>query len=123
MQHNAFILLATALFCSSTFSVLADNPARYVIASPDHPGTWEVGANDKLSQELHWDSAKRLLLLNVVYAYVPYSERWDPTEQEAYTVRFPNVLCDETRRQLLRRPGDARKELGKRPFALPWGRR
>jgi hypothetical protein len=67
----------------------------YVIASPDHPRTWEVGANDKLSQRLQWDEKTHILFLDVVYAYVQNSDRWNPTEQESFKIHFPNVIWDQ----------------------------
>jgi hypothetical protein len=98
-----FIFLPFAialLFCASVARLPADSPGRYVVASPDHPRTFEVGANDKLSQDLKWDGASRQLLLTVVYAMDPSSDRWLMSDQKAYTLHFPNVRCDEQTRTL-----------------------
>ena len=89
-------LIAATLVVASVQGSPAPTPmsARCVITSPDHPGTWDVGTNDKLSQELQWDAASRMLLLDIVYAYVPYSQRWIPRDQRRYDVRFPSVQVD-----------------------------
>jgi hypothetical protein len=89
---TAFLWIAAAVFLSIGHASAA--APGCIIPSPDHPGTWEVGANDKLSQRLQWDEKTHILFLNVVYAYVPNSDRWNPTEQESYRLHFPNVLWD-----------------------------
>jgi len=94
------VALMLLLFSSSSPQAFADSPARYVISSPDHPGTFEVGANDKLAQDLRWDTAQGRLLLTVVYAMDPSTDRWLPADQRAYTLHFPSIRCDETTRTL-----------------------
>jgi hypothetical protein len=64
------------------------------IISPDHPATWQVGFNDKVSQRLKWSDTEGKLMLDVTYSRFPYNYDTPPSDFVTYTLSFPGVLRD-----------------------------
>ena len=64
------------------------------ITSPDHPATWEVGFNDKVSQRLRWSDSDGKLLLDVNYSMITYTNTIPPSDFRTYTLAFPGVSKD-----------------------------
>jgi hypothetical protein len=77
-------------------TVAKDKPPMRVIVSPQHPRTFDVGANDKLSQTLDWDRETRTLTAKVTYSEVSGGgdDEWDPANYETFTLPFPTVAVD-----------------------------
>ena len=70
-------------------------PVR-VIVSPMHPRTFDVGANDKLSQTLDWNKETRTLSAKVTYSEVSGGgdDELDPANYKTFTLPFPTVALD-----------------------------
>src|ERR1700722_14242322 len=67
-----------------------------VITSPRHPRTFDVSGNDKLSQELRWNSETQTLSAFVTYSLVSESgdEEIDPANYRVLELPFPNIKLD-----------------------------
>ncbi len=59
------IVAACARLEAGTESAAASVPPGLKIISPDHPSTFEVGLNDKVSQSLRWSKDEGLLYLDI----------------------------------------------------------
>jgi hypothetical protein len=68
-----------------------------IITSPRHPRTFDVEANDKLSQELRWNPTTQSLSAVVTYSYVSGGgdDELDPANYRVLELPFPNVHVDE----------------------------
>ena len=96
-------------------------PSGFMIASPDHPSTFEVGFNDKVGQSLRWSEGDRMLYLDVTYSRITYTDLISPANFKTYTVVFPGVMLDAADRLYVVN-GDRRKiVIGRRehgPFGV-----
>jgi hypothetical protein len=73
--------------------LLLAEPMNAYATSPDHPGTWESGA-DNIHQALRWDSPKKMLFADVKYSTVAYADDAHPAMENDYALSFPTVHFD-----------------------------
>lgn len=86
-----FAVMLAALVSTQSLSAV---PALNVYAeSPDHPGTWVVGA-DNVHQVLRWDAARKMLWADVKYSTLLYADDAHPTKVADYSLSFPSVKLD-----------------------------
>jgi len=68
-----------------------------IVMSPSHPSTFDVGANDKLSQVLEWNKESQTLFAKITYSEVSGGgdDELDPSNYKTVSLPFPAVKLDD----------------------------
>jgi len=74
----------------------SESAALLRITSPNHPATFDAGANDKLSQTLEWNRKTQILFAKVTYSQVSggVDVEVDPSNYKTFSLPFPTVALD-----------------------------
>jgi hypothetical protein len=91
----ALMLLAFITECP----VNAQSELLAYAKSPDHPGTWVVGATN-IHQAIRWDASKQMLFADVKYSTRDYADSVHPTQESDYALSFPSVHLDSSTNKL-----------------------
>ncbi len=102
---RSFLIASAVVLSTGCASQSAYNPLTgdsiggkplLVITSPRHPRTFDVSGNDKLSQELRWNSETQTLSAFVTYSLVSGGgdEEIDPANYRVLELPFPNIKLD-----------------------------
>jgi hypothetical protein len=101
-----FPMKAISLYLSVTLvGLVASLPVHGQVVSsafatsPDHPGTWVVGASN-IHQDLRWDDERRMLVADVTYSTRDWADSMHPTHESEYTLAFPSVHLNSSSQSL-----------------------
>jgi hypothetical protein len=99
MKTSALLLSLLLVGYGASFPTYGQVNSFAFAKSPDHPGTWVVGASN-IHQDLRWDNARKMLVADVTYSTRDWADSVYPTHESEYTLSFPSVHLDKSSQHL-----------------------